>query len=155
MKKETDSLNERIEAIQKELKFLGENYKFEYALIQRTSNKEIFCQSIIGSEEAYKLYQGMLSLNHYKFKERKRFDLITRMNNFRVICVDADFNKTNGYSNSFGRCEELVRGETYLVTNVKDVEGGLDFELEDLDGKALPQNYSSFRFVLDDYTKLN
>ena len=153
MKKDINFLNERIEAIQKELKSLGENYKFEYVFMHRVSDTDTFCESIVGSEETYLLCRDLLLLNYCKFKERKRFDLVTRMKNFRVVCIDDCGVKS--YSNSSGRCEGLEKGGTYLVTDVRNIDVGLDFELEDLNGKALSQNYPSFRFVLDDYTKLN
>ena len=153
MSKEIDFLNERIEAIQKELKALGGDHKFEYVFMHRVSNKDTSCHSIIGSEETYSLCQGRL-LSHYSiFKERKRFDLITRMRNFRVVCTD-DWG-VKSYSNSSGYCGGLEKGKTYLVTNVGDGNEGLNFELEDLDGNALSKIYTSHRFVLDDYTKLN
>lgn len=153
MNKEVDFLNERIRAIHKELKSLGENYKFEYIFTHRVSSKDISWESIVGSEETYLLCQDRLFSHYSTFKERKRFDLITRMKIFRVICVENRVKES--FSNPPDRYEELKKGVTYLVTNVKSTENGLNFELEDLRGNVLSQKYSSFRFVLDDYTKLN
>ena len=153
MNKEIDFLNERLKDIQKELKFLGENYKFEYIFTHRISDKDISCESIIGSEGTYLLCMDRLSTHYSKFRERKRFDLVTRMKNFRVICVENRVKES--FSNPPDRYEELEKGGTYLVTNVRNADKGLDFELKDLSGNVLSQNYSSFRFKLDDYTILN
>lgn len=165
----TKEIRKRLKAIGKQLdemrKEYGDAFEFVFIASAYKKNRKFdfgFEDICVLNEDNYRIYKGVIDEHLFRHKERKRFYDYMRLGTFRVICIDNHI--CQGVMDIFEEKggDWLKRGETYVVTKVKDslVDGGLCFELRDLEGKKLYspypfEGYNSVRFVPYDYTKLN
>jgi len=169
MDTKTEVLQKELNSIKKRLDSMVERYgsSFEFMFLATVFNSEkkyefsVEGVKIVNSGN-YSLYREIMDRYELRHRERLRFKHLIKIGEFRVVCVDDNISHENEEIFTEGHGDWLKRGETYVVIGVKDavVEGGLVFNLRNLDGEILHSpypflGYNSTRFVPDDYTQLN
>jgi len=159
-------LKDEIKKIKESLQSLKGKYgeQVEYVLLGSVYEDKIYQGGFevmhVREQKTFYYYREVIKNASSRHRETLKFLDFARLGEFRVICKNdnIDEDKLEKLINSGG--DWIVKGREYIVTKVTKNVDGLTFSIRELDGTPLIHSdsldgYSSIRFDVSDYTKLN
>ena len=114
----------------------------------------------IANQRTFYYYREIIENAARQHRELLRFMEFARMGEFRVVCKNDNIDERKLREIEEERTHWVQKGKEYVVTHIIHNADGLTFQLRHLDGTPLDppypyEGYSSVRFDVADYSKLN